>query len=73
MTNAKVLRNRRKAKLNAKKRARKRIMDFILTALIFVFYIIFINGFFSAWDKEIEAHGEYNRNYIKQIEMNRNF
>ena len=52
-------------------RANKRkevITNIVLGTVVVVGMVIFGNMFINTWVEEIDNHGEYNRNYIQQME-----
>ena len=56
-----------KLKRKRQKLVREAISFFILTVLV----AIFMNMSLKAWDAEIEAHSNYNKEYIREMEMAR--
>lgn len=67
--NAKQLR----AKHKRERRRRKREMvENVIAFIIFVVIMtIGIDMMLDAWANEIDAHAEYNRNYIQEMENNK--
>lgn len=63
----------RRARLRRKKAIRAGIIDAVCGLIVLVGIVCFVNGALNAWDAEIEAHGEYNGEYIQQIEMNTSY
>ena len=67
--NAKQL--RAKHKRERRERKRKMIIDVIAFIIFAVVMMIGMDMMVEAWVNEIDAHAEYNRNYIQQMENNR--
>lgn len=67
--NAKQL--RAKHKRERRERKRKMIIDVIAFIIFAVVMIVGIDMMLDAWVNEIDAHAEYNRNYIQEIENNK--
>lgn len=61
------LRRKHNRKAKRQRLIRNSIGFLILTIVMYGFMSLAI----GAWEKEIDAHGEYNSNYIKQLEMER--
>lgn len=54
------------------KRKRQKLVREIISAFIFTILVaIFINMSLKAWDAEIEAHSNYNKEYIRETQMAR--
>ena len=67
--NAKQL--RAKHKRERRERKRKMITDVIAFIIFVVVMMVGIDKMLDGWVHEIDAHAEYNRNYIQQMENNR--
>ena len=67
--NAKQL--RAKHKRERRERKRKMITDVIAFIIFGVIMTIGTDMMLDAWVNEIDAHAEYNRNYIQEIENNK--
>ena len=67
--NAKQL--RAKHKRERRERKRKMITDIIAFIIFVGVMIVGIDMMLDAWVNEIDAHAEYNRNYIQEIENNK--
>ena len=67
--NAKQL--RAKHKRERRERKRKMITDVIAFILFGVIMTIGMNMMMDAWANEIDAHAEYNRSYIQELENNK--
>lgn len=67
--NAKQL--RAKHKRERRKRKREMVENVIAFIIFTVVMIVGIDMMLDAWVNEIDAHAEYNRNYIQQMENNR--
>ena len=67
--NAKQL--RAKHKRERRERKRKMITDVIAFIIFVGGMIVGIDMMLDAWVNEIDAHAEYNRNYIQEIENNK--
>ena len=67
--NAKQLRAKHKReRRNRKREMVKNVIAFIILAGMM---IIGIDKMLTAWVDEVDAHAQYNRNYIQQMENNR--
>ena len=69
MMNAKQL--RAKHKRERRNRKREMVKNVIAFIILVGMMIIGIDMMLDAWVNEIDAHAEYNRNYIQQMENNR--
>lgn len=69
MMNAKQL--RAKHKRERRNRKREMVKNVIAFIILVGMMIIGIDKMLDAWVNEIDAHAEYNRNYIQQMENNR--
>ena len=67
--NAKQL--RAKHKRERRNRKREMVKNVIAFIILVGMMIIGIDKMLDAWVNEIDAHAEYNRNYIQQMENNR--
>ena len=67
--NAKQL--RAKHKRERRERKRKMITDVIAFIVLLGIMAITINMTIDGWINEMDAHAEYNRNYIQQLENNK--
>lgn len=67
--NAKQL--RAKHKRERRERKRKMIIDVIAFIILAVVMMVGMDMVVEAWVNEIDAHAEYNRNYIQEIENNK--
>ena len=67
--NAKQL--RAKHKRERRERKRKMVENVIAFIIFTVAMIVGIDMMMDAWVDEIDAHAEYNRNYIQEIENNK--
>ena len=67
--NAKQL--RAKHKRERRERKRKMVENVIAFIIFVVVMMVGIDKMLDAWVDEIDAHAEYNRNYIQQMENNR--
>ena len=67
--NAKQL--RAKHKRERRERKRKMVENVIAFIIFGVIMTIGMNMMIDAWVDEIDAHAEYNRNYIQEIENNK--
>ena len=67
--NAKQL--RAKHKRERRERKRKMITDVIAFIVLLGIMAITINMTIDGWINEMDAHAEYNRNYIQQMENNK--
>ena len=67
--NAKQL--RAKHKRERRERKRRMITDIIAFIIFVVVMMVGIDKMLDAWVDEIDAHAEYNRNYIQQMENNK--
>ena len=67
--NAKQL--RAKHKRERRERKRKMITDVIAFIIFVAVMRVGIDMMLDAWVNEIDAHAEYNRNYIQEIENNK--
>lgn len=69
MTNIELLEKRRN--LKRKKAIRQAICNAVVATTLIVVVAIGVNAFLNSWTNQIEAQGEYNRQYIQQAEMER--
>lgn len=67
--NAKQL--RAKHKRERRKRKREMVENVIAFIIFTVVMIVGINMMLDAWVNEIDAHAEYNRKYIQEMENNK--
>lgn len=67
--NAKQL--RAKHKRERRERKRKMVENVIAFIIFVVIMTIGIDMMLDAWMNEINAHAEYNRNYIQELENNK--
>ena len=67
--NAKQL--RAKHKRERRERKRKMVENVIAFIIFAVVMMVSIDMMLDAWVNEIDAHAEYNRNYIQKIENNK--
>lgn len=67
--NAKQL--RAKHKRERRERKRKMITNVIAFIIFVVVMMAGIDMMLNAWANEIDAHAEYNRNYIQELENNK--
>ena len=67
--NAKQL--RAKHKRERRERKRKMITDVIAFIIFGVIMTIGMDMMMDAWVNEIDAHAEYNRSYIQELENNK--
>ena len=67
--NAKQLRV--KHKRERRERKRKMITDVIAFIIFVVVMIVSIDMMLDAWMNEINAHADYNRSYIQELENNK--
>ena len=67
--NAKQL--RAKHKRERRERKRKMITDVIAFIIFGVIMTIGMDMMMDAWANEIDAHAEYNRSYIQELENNK--
>ena len=67
--NAKQL--RAKHKRERRRRKREMVKNVIAFIIFTVAMIVGIDMMMDAWVDEIDAHAEYNRNYIQEIENNK--
>ena len=67
--NAKQL--RAKHKRERRERKRKMIIDVIAFIIFAVVMMIGMDMMVEAWVNEIDAHAQYNRNYIQEMENNK--
>lgn len=67
--NAKQL--RAKHKRERRERKREMVKNVIAFIILVVMMIIGVDMALTAWVNEIDAHAEYNRNYIQEIENNK--
>ena len=67
--NAKQL--RAKHKRERRKRKREMVENVIAFIVLVVIMAITINMTLDGWINEMDAHAEYNRNYIQQLENNK--
>lgn len=69
MMNAKQLRAKHKReRRNRKREMVKNVIAFIILAGMM---IIGIDKMLTAWVDEVDAHAQYNRNYIQEMENNK--
>ena len=69
MMNAKQL--RAKHKRERRNRKREMVKNVIAFIILVGMMIIGIDKMLTAWVDEVDAHAEYNRNYIQEIENNK--
>ena len=67
--NAKQL--RAKHKRERRKRKREMVENVIAFIILVGMMIIGIDKMLDAWVNEIDAHAQYNRNYIQEMENNK--
>ena len=67
--NAKQL--RAKHKRERRERKRKMITNVIAFIIFVVVMMAGVDMMLNAWANEIDAHAEYNRNYIQELENNK--
>ena len=67
--NAKQL--RAKHKRERRERKRKMVENVIAFIIFVVVMIVSIDMMMDAWVNEIDAHAEYNRSYIQELENNK--
>lgn len=67
--NAKQL--RAKHKRERRNRKREMVKNVIAFIILVGMMIIGIDKMLTAWVDEVDAHAEYNRNYIQEIENNK--
>ena len=67
--NAKQLRAKHKRERREKKR--KMITNVIAFIIFVVVMMAGVDMMLNAWANEIDAHAEYNRNYIQELENNK--
>ena len=67
--NAKQL--RAKHKRERRERKKKMITDVIAFIIFVVVMMVSIDMMLDAWMNEINAHAEYNRSYIQELENNK--
>lgn len=64
-----------KKEILKRRRRVKKIRAFVFNTIVMVLFAIgsffFINSFLDAWVDEIDSHGEYNRSYQQECEMER--
>ena len=61
----------RRERLRRRKAIREGIKNAVFGVLLVIGILLFMNSALNAWDAEIEAHGEYNRQYVQQSQLNR--
>ena len=69
--NAKQLRAKHKRERRERKRKREIVENIIAFIILIGIMAITINMTIDGWINEMDAHAEYNRNYIQQLENNK--
>lgn len=60
----------RRERLRRRKAIREGIKNAVFGVLLVIGMLVFMNEALKAWDAEMEAHGEYNREYVQQMRVN---